>query len=97
MRGVREPCRQSPRLARCRHREPCSRPRPDPGRCPPPGAAQAPGENGFLSARFSESERCISGRENVYGADMVGMLMGPKGRQIHQLKEDRTARVPHCR
>ena len=32
--------------------------------------------------------RCISGRENVYGADMVGMLMGPKGSKINQLREE---------
>lgn len=40
-----------------------------------------------LFVRFSESERCINGRSNIYGADMAVLLMGPRGRAMLELKE----------
>ena len=44
--------------------------------------AEASQEQQVLQVRFSESERCINGRSNVYGADMAILLMGPRGRAI---------------
>lgn len=44
-------------------------------------------ENQPLQVRFSESERCINGRSNVYGADMAILLMGPRGRAMLELKD----------
>lgn len=44
-------------------------------------------EQQSLQVRFSESERCINGRNNVYGADMPVLLMGPRGRAMLEVKE----------
>merc|ERR1719203_1862480 len=44
-------------------------------------------ERGVLLARFSESERCINGRQCVYGTDMVGLLLGTRGKCMEQVKE----------
>ena len=44
-------------------------------------------EQQVLQVRFSESERCINGRSNVYGADMPVLLMGPRGRAMVEIKE----------
>uniref|UniRef100_A0A7S4SM47 RRM domain-containing protein n=1 Tax=Alexandrium monilatum TaxID=311494 RepID=A0A7S4SM47_9DINO len=45
-------------------------------------------ERGSLAVRFSESERCINGRSNVYGTDMVGLLLGSKGKCMQLVKEE---------
>ena len=59
--------------------------------------AEASQEQQVLQVRFSESERCINGRSNVYGADMAILLMGPRGRAMVEVKEGlRTAKGdPH--
>ena len=44
-------------------------------------------EKQLLLVRFSESERCINGRSNVYGADMGILLMGPRGRAMLEVKD----------
>ena len=49
--------------------------------------AEASQEQQVLQVRFSESERCINGRSNVYGADMAILLMGPRGRAMVEVKE----------
>eukprot|EP00438_Fugacium_kawagutii_P033890 Skav220979 [mRNA] locus=scaffold1541:29091:40106:+ [translate_table: standard] len=48
---------------------------------------EGPPEQQLLQVRFSESERCINGRSNVYGADMPILLMGPRGRAMVEVKE----------
>lgn len=52
-----------------------------------PCAESAAPESQMLQVRFSESERCINGRSNVYGADMPVLLMGPRGRAMLDVKE----------
>lgn len=42
---------------------------------------------GRLEARFSESERCIAGKANVYGADIASMLLGAQSDASEKLKE----------
>uniref|UniRef100_A0A7R9ZXJ7 Uncharacterized protein n=1 Tax=Pyrodinium bahamense TaxID=73915 RepID=A0A7R9ZXJ7_9DINO len=44
--------------------------------------------DGRLTAWFSESERCIKGRHGVYGSDIVGLLLGSKGSNIQQLRDE---------
>ncbi|CAE7852645.1 RPL4A [Symbiodinium sp. KB8] len=44
-------------------------------------------EKQSLYVRFSESERCINGRSNVYGADMAVLLQGPRGRAMQEVRE----------
>eukprot|EP00439_Symbiodinium_sp_Y106_P067338 s1310_g11.t1 len=44
-------------------------------------------EKQSLFVRFSESERCINGRSNVYGADMAVLLQGPRGRAMQEVRE----------
>lgn len=47
-------------------------------------------ENGEqqLTVWFSESERCIKGKYGAYGVDMVGLLLGTKGANVQQLREE---------
>ncbi|CAE7393093.1 Fubp1, partial [Symbiodinium microadriaticum] len=45
-------------------------------------------EKQSLYVRFSESERCINGRSNVYGADMAVLLQGPRGRAMQEVALD---------
>jgi len=52
------------------------------------GKAPSPEENGFIMVRFSESERCINGRCNVYNTDMVGLLLGSRGKCMQQVKDE---------
>ena len=52
-----------------------------------PCAESAAPESQMLQVRVSESERCINGRSNVYGADMPVLLMGPRGRAMLDVKE----------
>jgi len=47
-----------------------------------------PEETGTIAVWFSESERCINGRGNVYQTDMVGLLLGSKGKCMQQVKEE---------
>eukprot|EP00927_Polykrikos_kofoidii_P016649 TRINITY_DN17534_c0_g1_i1.p1 TRINITY_DN17534_c0_g1~~TRINITY_DN17534_c0_g1_i1.p1 ORF type:complete len:1908 (-),score=371.19 TRINITY_DN17534_c0_g1_i1:105-5828(-) len=54
----------------------------------PIGGQLCPEEKGVLMTRFSESERCINGRSNVYGIDMVGLLLGTKGKCMLDVKEE---------
>ncbi|CAK0788516.1 unnamed protein product, partial [Prorocentrum cordatum] len=44
-------------------------------------------ERGVMLARFSESERCINGRQCVYGTDMVGLLLGTRGKCMEEVKD----------
>ncbi|CAE8738923.1 unnamed protein product, partial [Polarella glacialis] len=44
-------------------------------------------EQGHVTVRFSESERCINGRGNAYGVDMIGLLLGSRGKCVEQVKE----------
>jgi len=53
----------------------------------PCGGKVAADEHGTLLARFSESERCINGRQCVYGTDMAGLLLGARGKMVEQVKE----------
>lgn len=53
-----------------------------------PCGGETPNEDKqLLQVRFSESERCINGRSNVYGADMAVLLMGPRGRAMLEVKD----------
>mmetsp|Transcript_38077 Transcript_38077/g.89156 ORF Transcript_38077/g.89156 Transcript_38077/m.89156 type:complete len:1075 (-) Transcript_38077:54-3278(-) len=54
----------------------------------PCGGQMLQEEKGSITVRFSESERCINGRSNVYGTDMVGLLLGSKGKCMSQVKEE---------
>mmetsp|Transcript_15878 Transcript_15878/g.39720 ORF Transcript_15878/g.39720 Transcript_15878/m.39720 type:complete len:1963 (+) Transcript_15878:175-6063(+) len=47
-----------------------------------------PEEQGILIVRFSESERCINGRGNAYNTDMVGLLLGSRGKCMQQVKDE---------
>lgn len=53
----------------------------------PCGGQMPAEEKGMIQVRFSESERCINGRNNVYSADMVALLLGQKGRAMQIVKE----------
>jgi len=54
---------------------------------PTSSIACGPDEQGMILARFSESERCINGRSCVYGTDMVGLLLGTRGKCMEQVKD----------
>jgi len=55
--------------------------------CSIPCGGQAPTDEGTILVRFSESERCINGRMNAYRTDMVGLLLGLKGKCMQEVKE----------
>lgn len=54
----------------------------------PCGGQMPAEEKGLVHVRFSESERCINGRNNVYNADMVNLLLGHRGRSMPQVKDE---------
>lgn len=47
-----------------------------------------PEETGVLAVRFSESERCINGRSNAYGMDLLALLLGSRGKCMQQVKDE---------